>query len=447
MSTTLDKTSNDDSLKSLLSQAVDYARANGADTVELAASNDKGYSVTARLGEVETVEHHNQRSMGVTVYRGLAKGSASTNNVSIDAINQTIDAALEIAKFTAEDECAGLADAELMAMDYPQLDLDHPWNVEPDEALEQAIRCEQIARDDKRIVNSEGASVSSINTQLTYANSHGFVGEYRATRHSVSCSVIAGDDKGMQRDYWYSTDRNANNLEDVESVGAMARERTVRRLGGRSLKTCSVPILFEPTLARSLIGHLFSAISGGALYREASFLLDSIDKKILPEWLTITEDPHLLGGLGSTPFDNEGVRTQARKVVEDGVLQGYVLSSYSARKLGMQTTGNAGGVHNIRMTDSGKSQQDLLKGMGKGLLVTELIGHGVNTVTGDYSRGAAGFWVENGEIQYPVEEITVAGNLADMFTNISAIGNDTDERGNIQCGSILVENMTVAGGS
>ena len=447
MSTTLDKTSKDDSLKSLLSQAVDYARANGADAVELAASNDKGYSVTARLGEVETVEHHNQRSMGVTVYRGLAKGSASTNNVSIDAINQTIDAALEIAKFTAEDECAGLADADLMAMDYPQLDLDHPWNVEPDEALEQAIRCEQVARDDKRVVNSEGASVSSISTQLTYANSHGFVGEYRGTLHSVSCSVIAGDDKGMQRDYWYSTDRNANNLEDVESVGAMARERTVRRLGGRSLKTCSVPILFEPTLARSLIGHLFSAISGGALYREASFLLDSINKQILPDWLTITENPHLLGGLGSVPFDNEGVRTQARKVVEDGVLQGYVLSSYSARKLGMQTTANAGGVHNVRMTDSGKSQQDLLKEMGKGLLLTELIGHGVNTVTGDYSRGAAGFWVENGEIQYPVEEITVAGNLADMFTNISAIGTDIDQRGNIQCGSILIENMTIAGGS
>ena len=447
MSSSLDKTINDDSLKSLLSQAVEYARANGADQVEVAASNDKGYSVTARLGEVEMVEHHNQRAMGVTVYRGKAKGSASTNIVTPEAINRTIDSALEIAKFTAEDKCSGLADAELMANDYPQLDLDHPWAIEPEQALEQAIRCEEVARDDKRIVNSEGASVSSISTQLSYANSHGFVGEYRGTRHNVSCSVIAGDDKGMQRDYWYSVDRNAKNLEDIESIGAMARERTVRRLGGRGLKTCSVPILFEPTLARSLVGHLFSAISGGALYREASFLLDSINKKILPEWLSITEDPHIIGGLGSVPFDNEGVRTQPRSIVENGVLQGYVLSSYSARKLGMKTTANAGGVHNIRMTDSGKSQQELLKDMGKGLLVTELIGHGVNTVTGDYSRGASGFWVENGEIQYPVEEITVAGNLEDMFMNIAAIGNDVDVRGNIQCGSILVENMTVAGGS
>ena len=447
MSSSLENTNSDKSLESLLSQAVEYARANGADQIEVAASNDKGYSVTARLGEVETVEHHNQRSMGVTVYRGKSKGSASTNIVTPEAINRTIDSALEIAKFTAEDECSGLADAELMAKDYPQLDLDHPWEIEADEALQQAIRCEQVARDDKRIVNSEGASISSISTQLSYANSHGFVGEYFGTRHSVSCSVIAGDDKGMQRDYWYSVDRNANNLEGIESIGAMARERTVRRLGGRGLQTCSVPILFEPTLARSLVGHLFSAISGGALYREASFLLDSLNKQILPNWLSITEDPHMVGGLGSVPFDNEGVRTQARNVVEDGILQGYVLSSYSARKLGMQTTGNAGGVHNVRMTNSNKSQQELIKEMGKGLLVTELIGHGVNTVTGDYSRGASGFWVENGEIQYPVEEITVAGNLADMFMNIAAIGNDVDGRGNVQCGSILVEGMTVAGGS
>ena len=447
MSSSLEKTINNDSLKSLLSQAVEYARANGADQVEVAASNDKGYSVTARLGEVETVEHHNQRSMGVTVYRGKAKGAASTNIVSTDAINRAIDSALEIAKFTAEDDCAGLADAELMATDFPQLDLSHPWDIEPDSALEKAIRCEQVARDDKRVVNSEGASVSSINTHLSYANSHGFVGDYRGTRHSVSCSVIAGDDKGMQRDYWYAVARNANNLEDVETVGAMARERTVRRLGARGLKTCTVPILFEPTLARSLVGHLVSAISGGALYRQASFLVDSINKQILPNWLTISEDPHMIGGLGSVPFDNEGVRTQSRNIVEDGVLQGYVLSSYSARKLGMQTTANAGGVHNVQMTHSNKSQQDLLKDMGTGLLVTELIGHGVNTVTGDYSRGASGFWVENGEIQYPVEEITVAGNLADMFMNIAAIGNDTDKRGNIQCGSILIENMTIAGGS
>ena len=445
MSTSIDKTITDDSLKSLLVDAVKYAKANGADQVEVAASNDKGYSVTARLGDVETVEHHNQRSMGVTVYRGKAKGTASTNIVSPDAIERAIDSALEIAKFTAEDECAGLAETEFMANDYPQLDLEHPWQIDTDEALQIALRCEQVARDDKRIVNSEGASVTSIYTQLTYANSHGFVGEYRGTRHSVSCSVIAGDEKGMQRDYWYSVDRNASHLEDVESIGTMARERSIRRLNARGLKTCSVPILFEAALARSLMGHLFSAISGGALYRKASFLVDSIDKKILPVWLSMTEDPLVAGGLGSAPFDNEGVRTQPRKIVENGVLKGYVLSSYSARKLGMQTTGNAGGIHNLLMSHSDQTQQQLIKDMGTGLLVTELIGHGVNTVTGDYSRGASGFWVENGEIQYSVEEITVAGNLSDMFKNIAAIGNDTDTRGNIQCGSILIENMTIAG--
>lgn len=447
MSKTLEKSISDDSLKSLLSQAVQYAKVNGADAIEVAASNDKGYSVTARLGEVETVEHHNQRSMGVTVYRGHAKGAASTNIVSLDAIHRAVDSALEIAKYTAEDDCAGIADAELMANDYPELDLEHPWEIETDAALEQAIRCEQIARDDKRIVNSEGASVSSISTQLTYANSHGFLGEYRGTRHSISCSVIAGDDNGMQRDYWYSVARDAKKLQAVEAVGEMARERTVRRLSSRSIKTTSVPILFEPTLARSLIGHLFSAISGGALYRQASFLVDSIGKQIFPDWLTIREEPHLLAALGSVPFDNEGVRTQSRSIVENGVLQGYLLSSYSARKLGMQTTGNAGGVHNVQLTHSDKSQQELLKDMGTGLMVTELIGHGVNTVTGDYSRGAAGFWVENGELKYPVQEITIAGNLADIFKGISAIGNDTDMRGNVQCGSILVENMTIAGSS
>ncbi len=447
MTNTLEKSHSDDSLQSLLSQAVDYAKANGADAIEVAASNDKGFSVTARMGEVETVEHHNQRSMGVTVYRGHAKGSASTNIVSSEAINRAVDSALDIAKFTAEDACAGIADAELMAYDYPQLDLNHPWDIDTEQALEQAIRCEQAARDDKRIVNSEGASVSSITTQVTYANSHGFSGEYQGTRHSISCSVIAGDDNGMQRDYWYTLDRKAKNLQDVEQVGAMARERSVRRLSSQGMKTCSVPILFEPALARSLMGHLFSAISGSALYREASFLLDSLGKQILPSWLTIKEQPHTLGALGSVPFDNEGVRTQARNIVEDGVLQGYILGSYSACKLGMQTTANAGGIHNVEVSHSDKTQQDLIQEMGSGLLVTELIGHGVNTVTGDYSRGAAGFWVENGEIKYPVHEITIAGNLAEMFKAISAIGNDTDTRGNVQCGSMLIDNMTVAGSS
>ena len=434
-----------DSMQAMLSQAIEYAKSKGADAAEIASSNDKGFSVTARMGDVETVEHHNQRSLGVTVYCGQAKGAASTNNVSQDAIHKTIEAALDIAKFTAEDKFSGLADAELMAFDYPQLDLEHPWDMDTERAIKEAIHCEEVARDDNRIVNSEGASVSSIQSQMTYANTHGFVGEYNSTRHSISCSVVAGDDNGMQRDYWYSVGRNANELESVKSIGEMARQRTVRRLSGRSMKTCAVPILFEPPLTRSRVGHFISAISGGALYRQASFLVDSIDKTIFPQWLSISEDPLMLGGLGSAPFDNEGVKTQAREIVTHGVLQGYVLSSYSARKLGMTTTANAGGIHNIHMSHSGKTQDQLVKEMDTGLFVTELIGHGVNTVTGDYSRGASGFWVENGEIQYPVEEITIAGNLADMFTNICAIGNDTDKRGNVQCGSILIENMTIAG--
>lgn len=432
-------------IQSVLENAVEYAKAQGADAVEVAANNDKGFSMTARLGDVETVEHHNQRSLGVTVYRGQAKGSATTNDIKQESIQKAIDAALNIAKHTAEDEYSGLADAELMAKDYPQLDLDHAWSMTPDDALALALQCEKVARDDKRIVNSEGASVSSIRTQVSYANSHGFVGDYYGTRHSVSCSVVAGDDKGMQRDYWYSVARDPQQLEDIDSIGRTARERTVRRLSGRSIKTCNVPVVFEPAVARSIIGHFFSAISGSALYRQASFLVDSLDKKIFPDWISINENPHVHGGLGSAPFDNEGVRTQQRDVVSDGVLQGYVLSSYSARKLGMKTTGNAGGIHNIQISNSGLSQQELIKNMGTGALITELIGHGVNTVTGDYSRGAAGFWVENGEIQYPIEEITVAGNLADMFTKISAIGNDVDLQGNIQCGSILMDNLMIAG--
>ena len=432
-------------IQSILENAVEYAKAHGADAVEVAANNDKGFSMTARLGDVETVEHHNQRSLGVTVYRGQAKGSATTNDIKQESIHKAIDAALNIAKYTAEDEYSGLADAELMANDYPQLDLDHAWSMTPDDALALALQCEKVARDDKRIVNSEGASVSSIRTQVSYANSHGFVGDYYGTRHSVSCSVVAGDDKGMQRDYWYSVARDPQQLENIDSIGRTARERTVRRLSGRSIKTCNVPVVFEPAVARSIIGHFFSAISGSALYRQASFLVDSLDKKIFPDWISISENPHVPSGLGSAPFDNEGVRTQQRDVVSDGVLQGYVLSSYSARKLGMQTTGNAGGIHNIQISNSGMSQQELIKNMGTGALITELIGHGVNTVTGDYSRGAAGFWVENGEIQYPIEEITVAGNLSDMFTKISAIGNDVDLHGNIQCGSILMDNLMIAG--
>ena len=436
---------NASSIQDVLVHAVAYAKSHGADAVEVAASNDKGFSISARLGDVETVEHHNQRSLGVTVYRGKAKGTATTNDIKQASVEKTVDAALNIARHTAEDECAGLADAELMAYDYPQLELDHSWGITPEQALELALQCERAGRDDKRIVNSEGATVSSIRSQTSYANSHGFAGDYFGTRHSMSCAVVAGDDHGMQRDYWYSVARNPQQLEEVESIGRTACERTVRRLSGRSIKTCTVPVLFEPMVARTVFGHLFAAISGSALYRQASFLVDALDKKIFPDWLSIIEQPHIAGGLGSVPFDNEGVRTQPREVVSNGVLRGYILSSYSARKLGMQTTGNAGGIHNIQISDSGLSGEEMLKQMGSGVLITELIGHGVNTVTGDYSRGAAGFWVEQGELQYPIEEITVAGNLADMFRHIGAVGNDINVNGNIQCGSLLIDNMTIAG--
>ena len=434
-----------DSLTSSLAQAIEYARHHGADAVEVMASNDKGFVVTARLGEVETLEHHNQRSIDVTVYRGKAKGSASTNNLRADAIHKTIDAALDIARHTAEDECAGLADAQLMAHDYPHLDLEHHWNIDMDTALAQAIQCEAVARDDKRIVNSEGASVTSLCSQVAYANSHGFIGDYCGTRHSISCSVVAADENGMQRDYWYSVNRNPDHLEPVEAIGETARARALRRLAAKSLTTCQAPVLFEPAMARSLLGHFFAAISGGALYRQASFLVNTLDKKIFPDWLSIREDPHMQAALASSPFDNEGVRTQPRDIVKDGVLQGYVLSSYSARRLGLQTTSNAGGIHNIQVNCGHDSQQDLIESIDRGLLVTELIGHGVNTVSGDYSRGASGLWIENGAVQYPVEEITIAGNLADMFLNIKALGNDIDQRASIQCGSILVDNMTIAG--
>lgn len=429
----------------VVSQAIDYAKANGADAVEVSANNDKGFSVTARLGEVETVEHHNQRSLSITVYRGQAKGSASTNDIKDDSVLRAVDAALNIASHTAIDKYAGLADAGLMATNYPDLQLDHAWDVSVEGALELALQCEKVARDDQRIVNSEGASVSSIRGEIAYANSHGFQGSYHSSRHSISCSVVAGDKQGMQRDYWYSVARNAKDLDDVQLIGERAKQRAIRRLSARSIDTCVVPVLFEPSVARSLFGHFFSAISGGALYRQASFLVNALGEQIFPEWLSISEDPHILSALGSSPFDNEGVRTQARSVVSDGVLEGYVLSSYAGRRLGMSTTANAGGIHNILLSGSDASQEDLIKSISKGLLVTELIGHGVNTVTGDYSRGASGFWVENGEIKQAVEEITIAGNLKNIFRNIKAIGNDTDKTGTIQCGSVLIDELTVAG--
>lgn len=433
-------------LQALVAAILDEARRQGATAAEAGVSQEAGLSVTVRLGEVETVEHNRDKGLGVTVYFGQRKGSASTSDFSGEAVRETVAAACAIAKYTAEDSYAGLADPELMARDVPDLDLYHPWSVTPDEAVNIAQACEAAAMaEDKRITNSEGATLSSHAGFRVYGNSHGFVGSYPTSRHSVSCAVIGEDGHGMQRDYWYSVARDAADMESPEYVGRRAAARTVRRLNAQRLSTRQVPVLYSPEVAMGLISHFIGAIRGGSLYRKSSFLLDHLGKQVFPEFMRIHEQPHLRKGLGSAPFDEEGVATRARDIVTDGVLQGYVLDSYAARKLGMQTTGNAGGVHNLIVEPGQDDFAGLLGKMDTGLVVTELMGQGVNIVTGDYSRGAAGFWVENGEIKYPVEEITVAGNLRDIYRGIVAVGSDVELRGNIRTGSILIERMTIAG--
>ena len=419
----------------------------GASAVEAEVSLGFGQNVSVRMNETETIEYNRDKGVSVSVYFGQQKGHASTSDLSSQALKDTVAAACNIARYTAKDEFCGLADADLMAKNIPDLDLHHPWDLNVDAAIELAKACESEARSvDTRITNSEGASVSTYEGMFAYANSHGFNGGYASSRHGLSCSVIADDGQdNMQRDYWYSTARSADDLESAQYVGRLAGERTVRRLGSQRIKTAQVPVMFDASLSSGLISHLISAISGGSLYRKSSFLLDSLGKQVMSPLVTIEEQPHLVRGLASAPFDNEGVTTVPRTLVKDGVLQGYVLSSYSARKLGMQSTGNAGGNHNLIVSHGDLDFNGMLKTMGSGLLVTELLGHGINMVTGDYSRGAAGFWVENGVIVHAVEEITVAGNLADMFQQIVAIGNDVLVQGSKQVGSVLIENMTVAG--
>jgi len=434
-------------LQEMSADVLRLAKQAGATAAEAEISLGIGQNVSVRMNETETIEYNRDKGISVSVYFGQQKGHASTSDLSPEAIQDTVAAACNIARYTAKDEFCGLADASLMAKDVPDLDLYHPWDLPVDQAIEIAKKCEAAARHvDARISNSEGAAVSTYEGMFAYANTHGFNNGYATSRHSLSCSVIADDgNDNMQRDYWYSTARSAQDLESADFVGRLAGERTVRRLGSKRIKTAQVPVLFEASLASGLISHLVSAISGGSLYRKSSFLLDSIGKQIMSPHITIQEDPFLLRGLASSPFDNEGVVTKPRVLVKDGVLQGYMLSSYSARKLGMASTGNAGGNHNLIVSHGDLDFNGLLKTMGTGLLVTELLGHGINMVTGDYSRGAAGFWVENGVIVHPVEEITVAGNLQAMFQQIVAIGNDVLVQGSKQVGSILIENMTVAG--
>jgi PmbA protein len=435
-----------DDLKQAVQQVLERATDQGATSAEAAVSSDVGLSVTARLGEVETLEYHKDQGVGVTVYFGQRKGIASTSDLRPEAISEAVEAACRIARYTAEDSCSGLAEAELMAYDYPDLDLDHPWAIDAEQAIELAMQTEAAALAvDQRITNSDGGSVNAYRGASVYGNSHGFIGGYAHTRHSLSCTVIGEQGDGMQRDYWYSVSRNPAELETAESVGQLAAERTLRRLGGRRISTQQAPVLFSADIARSLVGHFVGGIRGSALYRKASFLLDHLGEQVFPEFIHMHEAPHLPGALGSAPFDSEGVRNTAKDLIKDGILQNYVLDSYSACKLGMANTGNAGGVRNLTVEPTAGDLDSLVRDMGTGLLVTELIGHGINMVTGDYSRGASGFWVENGELAYPVEEITIAGNLKDMFQGIQAVGSDVDLRGSIRTGSILLERMMIAG--
>nr|WP_148716175.1 metalloprotease PmbA [Chitinolyticbacter meiyuanensis] len=432
-------------LQQMAAQVLDTARAEGASAADVEVSESVGQNVNVRLGEVETIEYNRDKGMGVTVYLGQAKGHASTSDFSTQALVDTVRAALAIARYTAADDYAGLPDPALLATTFPDLDLHHGWELPVDEAIVLAQRCEDAARAvDTRITNSEGGSVNTHASRWVYANSLGFSGASTGSRYSVSAAVIAEDEAGMQRDYWYSTRRDPAELESVESVGRRAGERAVRRLGARRVKTGEYPVLFEAPVAASLLSHWVSAISGSSLYRKSSFLQDSLGQAVFAPCVNVIEDPFVKKGLASGAFDAEGVATQRRELVTAGVQHGYFLSSYSARKLGMATTGNAGGPHNLFVTPTATFDA-LLQQLGTGLLVTELLGHGINLVTGDYSRGAAGFWVENGVIQHPVEEITVAGNLRDMFRQIVGIGDDVLLSSSRQVGSILIERMTVAG--
>ena len=449
---TTETPASDDSLQRLekladISQRLlEMARAKGASQAEVSCSEERGLDVNVRLGEVETVESTHDRGIAVTVYFGQRKGSASTADLQDGSLEATVAQACAIARHTEDDPAAGLADAELMATHFPDLDSWHPWALSAERAVDLALACESAGRQaDGRISNSDGASAGTAQSLSVYANSHGFIGRDRSSHHSIGCALIAGQGDGMQRDGWYTSALAREDLDDPAAVGRRAAERTVARLQPRSLPTGQVQVLFAAEMARSLIGHLLGAVSGGALYRRASFLLDSTGTQLFPEWFGIDELPLLRRGLRSNAFDGEGVATRDSALVSGGVLQRYVLGSYSARRLGLKTTANAGGVHNLRVAANAGDRASMLSGMGTGLLVTELMGQGVNGVTGDYSRGAAGFWVENGELAYPVDGITIAGNLKQMFAGIEAVGTDVDPRSHVSVGSILVGKMTIAG--
>ncbi|MBA3980371.1 MAG: metalloprotease PmbA [Alcanivorax sp.] len=424
---------------------IEEAARQGADAAEAAISAGEGLSVTVRLGEIETLEFNRDRSVVVTVFVGQCKGSASSSDDAEDSLRETVAAALAIARQTGADPHNGLAAADALARDLPDLDLHHPWSLTPEQAIDMALACENAGRRDARIVNSEGATVSSHAGARIYANSHGFCDGWRSTQHSLSCVLVAEQDGAMQRDYWYDSQRDPAVLQAPEAVGERAAQRTLARLGAARPGTAELPVLFAPEVAKGLIGHFVSAISGGALYRKASFLRDRIGSQVFPEWLTIRERPHLPRGSASAPFDSDGLPTREQAFVQDGVLVSYALGLYASRRLGLEPTGNGGGVRNLTLTHGDEDQAALCQRMGEGILITEVMGQGVNLVTGDYSRGASGFRVEQGRIAGPLEEFTIAGHLGEMFAGLQAAGNDVDRRGNIHCGSLLLSPMKIAG--
>ncbi|MBB3183535.1 PmbA protein [Halomonas fontilapidosi] len=432
-------------LESRARMALELARRLGADACEVGASVDQGVGVSVREGEVETVELSRDQGIAVTVYVGQRKGSASSSDAGETSVRAVVEKALAIARHTGEDPASGLADARLMATELPDLDVHHPWPLSIDEATDLALRCEAAGRGMAGIRSSDGASLSSGEGVRVYANSHGFLGSQCGSRHSLSCMLIAEDENGMQRDYDYTSARAPRDMAAAEAVGESAARRTLRRLGARRPATGRMPVLFDPSLASGLVGHLMGAIAGGALYRQASFLCDRLNTPLFPEWFSLGERPMEVGAMASSPFDGDGVQTRDNVFIRDGRLASYMLSAYSARRLGLETTGNAGGARNLRVSAPLESREALLARMGRGVLVTELMGQGVNAVTGDYSRGAAGFWVEDGEIRYPVEEFTIAGNLESMFQGLVGVGSDIDTRGSIHTGSWLVDEMMVAG--
>ncbi len=433
-------------LEAVIRIALDEASKLGVDQAEAAASLDTGLSATARLGEVENLEYTNDRGIGVTVYKAQRKGSASTSELSAEAIRDVVRKAASFARYTAEDEHSGLADAALMASSPIDLDLDHPWHLDAEAAVELAIECEAAGRGvDKRINNSEGATVASNRGIRAYGNTHGFFGQFAKTSHSITCVLLADLDGAMQRDYYYTAARTADELASASAVGEEAARRTLARLGAEKLSTRSAPVLFVPELARGFVGHAIGGLMGGAQYRKASFLLGAKGESLFPDFVSVSERPHIPRAMASAAYDSEGVGTWDREIIDEGRIADYVLSSYSARRLGLESTANAGGPQNLVVSANAGNLESLISEMGTGLIVEELIGQGVNTVTGDYSRGAAGHWVENGEIRFPVHEVTIAGNLRDLYQRVERIGDDRDLRGGIRCGSLLVGEMMIAG--